>query len=91
MGNLTKNMPNLNIAAPDFTSATSSISKSLSNVTQQIREQTGSIEAADITELPEDYIALERRVDALRAAHLSLLKIAKVYDTETYDYPTQVN
>jgi hypothetical protein len=38
-----------------------------------------SVNDADIwTGLDVDYKTLERRVDALRAAHLSMLKIAKV-------------
>lgn len=38
-----------------------------------------------------EYKALERRCDALKNAHQGLLKITKVYSTETYDYPTNVN
>jgi len=43
----------------------------------------------DITELPQEYRDLEARVDALKAAHNSLLKVASVYAT-SYDYPTQI-
>jgi hypothetical protein len=39
----------------------------------------------------KEYKSLERRCDALRNAHLSLLKLSKVYSTETYDYPTNIN
>jgi murein L,D-transpeptidase YcbB/YkuD len=42
--------------------------------------------ADDISE----YRDLEARVDALRNAHLNLLKITRAYNTETYDYPTQI-
>lgn len=38
-----------------------------------------------------EYKALERRCDALKNAHQSLLKVAKVYSTESYDYPTNIN
>lgn len=40
---------------------------------------------------PTEYKTLERRCDALRAAHQNLLKIAKTYGTESYDYPTNIN
>jgi hypothetical protein len=38
-----------------------------------------------------EYLDLERRVDGLRSAHVNFLRVAKVYDSETYDYPTQLN
>ena len=38
-----------------------------------------------------EYKSLERRCDALRNAHSNLIKITKVYSTETYDYPTNIN
>ena len=38
-----------------------------------------------------EYKVLERRCDALRDAHQSLLRVAKVYSTEAYDYPTNIN
>lgn len=37
-----------------------------------------------------EYKDLEERVDALRLAHVSLLKIAKVYEVESYDYPVHM-
>lgn len=56
----------------------------------QYHSSPWNVASEDITELPQEYKDLEARVDSLRAAHLSLLKITKVYDTETYDYPVQV-
>ena len=38
-----------------------------------------------------EYKSLEQRCDALRNAHSNLIKITKVYSTETYDYPTNIN
>ncbi|KAH0835673.1 Bin/amphiphysin/Rvs domain for vesicular trafficking-domain-containing protein [Lanmaoa asiatica] len=37
-----------------------------------------------------EYKDLETRVDALRQAHVALLKITKAYESESYDYPTQI-
>lgn len=37
-----------------------------------------------------EYLELERRVDGLKAAHLSLLKVAKSYEGP-YDYPVHIN
>ncbi|KAI0076639.1 hypothetical protein K474DRAFT_1644560 [Panus rudis PR-1116 ss-1] len=64
--------------------------KSLSSSVQATKERLGQVAPDEITELPQEYRDLEARVDALRQAHLSLLKITRVYETETYDYPTQI-
>jgi hypothetical protein len=64
--------------------------KGLSTSVQATKERLGQVPAEDITELPQEYKDLESRVDALRNAHLTLLKITKVYNSETYDYPTQI-
>ncbi|PWN31018.1 hypothetical protein BDZ90DRAFT_236368 [Jaminaea rosea] len=66
------------------------LGQSVGNLSQQARERLGQVHSDDITELPEEYISLENRVDGLKNAHASLLKIAKAYDNEAYDYPTQV-
>jgi len=66
------------------------ISKSLTTSYQATKERLGQIAPEDITELPQEYKDLETRVDALRATHLNLLRITRVYESETYDYPTQM-
>jgi len=57
---------------------------------QQARERFGAVAPEDITELPQEYKDLETRVDALRTVHLNILKITRTFETETYDYPTQI-
>jgi hypothetical protein len=37
-----------------------------------------------------EYKDLETRVDALKNVHTQMLKITGVYQTESYDYPTQI-
>ncbi|PWY98289.1 hypothetical protein BCV70DRAFT_202066 [Testicularia cyperi] len=66
------------------------IGKTFGNLNQQARERFGAVDQDDITELPQEYKDLERRVDALKYAHTGLIKVAKVYETESYDYPTQI-
>lgn len=63
------------------------IGKTFGNLNQQARERFGAVDQEDITELPQEYKDLERRVDALKSAHTGLMKVAKVYETESYDYP----
>ncbi|KAL1296969.1 hypothetical protein AAFC00_004569 [Neodothiora populina] len=52
---------------------------------QYLKEQVGTAE--DKTELPPDYIELEKRVDALKQVHTKLLSVTSQYTNEAYDYP----
>ena len=55
---------------------------------QQARERFGN--AHDITELPDEYKQLEQRVDAVKAAHTAMMRTARTYESETYDYPNHL-
>merc|ERR1711939_478181 len=44
---------------------------------QQLKEQFGSVE--DKTQLPADYVELEKRVDALKQVHQKLLAVTNQY------------
>jgi len=74
----------------NFAQAGTKLSKGFNSSLQATRERLGQVSADEITELPQEYKDLEARVDALRTAHIALLKITKVYESETYDYPTQI-
>jgi len=67
-----------------------SLAKGLNSSVQATKERLGQVNADDITELPQEYKDLEARVDALRQAHIEFLKITKVYENQSYDYPTQI-
>ncbi|WEW59568.1 BAR domain-containing protein [Emydomyces testavorans] len=57
--------------------------------TQQfVKEQLG--QAEDKTQLPDDYLELEKRVDALKAVHQKLLQVTSQYSHEAYDYPPNI-
>ncbi|KAN0078247.1 BAR domain-containing family protein [Tylopilus felleus] len=64
--------------------------KGFNSSVQATRERLGQIPPGDITELPQEYRDLEARVDALRQAHFAMLKITRAYESESYDYPTQI-
>ncbi|KAI1787516.1 BAR domain-containing family protein [Ganoderma leucocontextum] len=64
--------------------------KGFQSSVQATKERLGQVAPEEITELPQEYKDLEARVDSLRAVHLSLLKVTRVYESETYDYPTQI-
>lgn len=55
---------------------------------QQAREHFG--QTNDITELPDEYRELEDRVDALKNAQNVLIRAARAYEHEGYDYPHQL-
>ncbi|KAG6851979.1 hypothetical protein C0991_004438, partial [Blastosporella zonata] len=74
----------------NFSQAGTKLSKGFNSSVQATKERLGQVAPDEITELPQEYKDLEARVDALRNAHLTFLKITKVYDSETYDYPTQI-
>ncbi|KAL1969886.1 hypothetical protein VTN77DRAFT_7395 [Rasamsonia byssochlamydoides] len=57
--------------------------------TQQfVKEQLGT--ADEKTQLPDDYIELEKRVDALKQVHQKLLSVTSQYSNEAYDYPPNI-
>jgi len=62
----------------------------ISSNIQAAKERLGQVSAEELTELPPEYRELEARVDALHKAHNTFIKIAKVYQSETYDYPTLI-
>jgi len=82
---LSSGFANLNIGQ-----SAGKFAKGFGTQVQQARERFGAVAPEDITELPQEYKDLEARVDALRAVHLNVLKIARTFENETYDYPTQV-
>jgi len=53
----------------------SQIGRGLGQVKQYAQEKLGTAE--DLTELPEEYKALEKKVDALHKVHVSLLKLMR--------------
>ncbi|ODV89182.1 hypothetical protein CANCADRAFT_45636 [Tortispora caseinolytica NRRL Y-17796] len=53
-----------------------------------VQERLGKAE--DVTELPQEYLELEKRVDALKEAHIKLLDVTRTYENESYDYPAHL-
>ncbi|TDL16296.1 hypothetical protein BD410DRAFT_795497 [Rickenella mellea] len=78
------------IAGLNIGQSANKFAKGFSSSVQATKERLGQVAPDEITELPQEYKDLEARVDALRSVHLGLLKITKVYESESYDYPTQI-
>ncbi|KAI8452730.1 BAR domain-containing family protein [Phakopsora pachyrhizi] len=90
LGSLGQNVQQ-GVAGLKISEQTDKFSKSFATLSQTAREKLGTLDQDDVTELPEEYKKLEQKVDSLRDAYSSLLRIARVYESEGYDYPTQIN
>ncbi|KAI9277810.1 hypothetical protein BY458DRAFT_471724 [Sporodiniella umbellata] len=64
------------------------LNKGLGQVRQYAQEKLGTAES--VTELPQEYKALEKRLDALRDVQSNMLKVTRTYSNPSYDYPVQV-
>jgi len=53
-----------------------------------VKEQFGQVD--DKTKLPDDYLELEKRVDALKSVHQKMLQVTSQYSHEAYDYPSNL-
>jgi len=67
---------------------TASFTPFASRTQQYLKEQLGQVE--DKTQLPPDYIELEKRVDALKQVHQKMLAVTSQYSNEAYDYPANL-
>lgn len=75
--NLTANLPS--VSMPQV----GGFEKGFKQAMQATRERLGQVDPSEVTELPAEYKALEARVDALYNVHKSLVRIGKVYETES--------
>ncbi|CDO94296.1 unnamed protein product [Kluyveromyces dobzhanskii CBS 2104] len=59
------------------------------NSTQRmIQEKLGQV--TDISQLPDEYVQSESRVDSVKLVYENFLKVTKIYENESYDYPVNV-
>lgn len=72
----------------NLSSIGSQITPFASRTFQYTKEQFG--QAEDKTQLPPDYIDLEKRVDALKQVHQKMLAVTNQYSNEAYDYPPNI-
>lgn len=61
----------------------------LANSTQRmLQEKLGQV--TDISQLPDEYVQLEHRVETIKLIYENFLKVTKIYENESYDYPSNV-
>ncbi|KAL7628956.1 hypothetical protein AAE478_000474 [Parahypoxylon ruwenzoriense] len=81
-------MDNFKALGNSLSSIGSQITPFASRTFQYTKEQLG--QAEDKTQLPPDYIDLEKRVDALKQVHQKMLAVTSQYSHEAYDYPPNI-
>lgn len=81
-------MDNFKAFGNQLSSIGSQITPFASRTFQYTKEQLG--QADDKTQLPPDYIDLEKRVDALKQVHQKILAVTSQYSNESYDYPPNI-
>ncbi|KAJ2898849.1 uncharacterized protein MKZ38_003608 [Zalerion maritima] len=81
-------MDNFKAFGAGLSSLGAQITPFASRTFQYTKEQLG--QSDDKTELPPDYIDLEKRVDALKQAHQKMLSVTTQYSHESYDYPPNI-
>jgi hypothetical protein len=81
-------MDNFKAFGKNLSDFSASLQPFASRTFQFTKEQFG--QAEDKTQLPPDYIDLEKRVDALKQAHQKLLAVTSTYSNEAYDYPPNI-
>lgn len=55
--------------------------------TRLVQERIGKVNSEDISQLPAEYTALADKCNMLEGLYKKVLKITNSYETETYDYP----
>ncbi|CAL9728704.1 hypothetical protein MOUN0_E03884 [Monosporozyma unispora] len=52
---------------------------------RMVQERLGQV--TDISQLPQEYLELEKKIDSLKLINQHFLQITSIYENESYDYP----
>ncbi|SCU78348.1 LAFA_0A06172g1_1 [Lachancea sp. 'fantastica'] len=86
---LDKKLKDLSTAVSQRTQDLTTQLPSLAQSTQRmVQEKLGQV--TDISQLPQEYVELEHRIDRIRLVYENFLKVTQVYENESYDYPNNV-
>lgn len=55
--------------------------------TQMMLQERISGQGTDVSELPQEYIDLEKKIDSIKFVYEKLLSVTTTYESEAYDYP----
>lgn len=89
---LNKKFQELSVKTQELSAKTQELTGNLPTLAQStqrlVQERLGQV--TDISQLPQEYVELETRVDALRVVYEGFLKVTAVYENESYDYPAHI-
>lgn len=86
---LEKKFKDLSLAVSQKTQDITHNLPTLAQSTQRLfQERLGQI--TDISQLPQEYIELEQRVDRIKLIYENFLKVTQTYEHEGYDYPNNI-
>ncbi|ODV61332.1 Gvp36p [Ascoidea rubescens DSM 1968] len=63
----------------------SQVIPSVKRTQRLIEEKLGNVN--DVSQLPQDYVDLEKKIDSIKLIYNKLLNITMIYENENYDYP----
>ncbi|EDO16136.1 hypothetical protein Kpol_1070p19 [Vanderwaltozyma polyspora DSM 70294] len=87
---LSQKFQELSTAVSEKTQEFSTSIPTLAESTQRlVQEKLGNV--TDISQLPQEYIELERQVDTIKLVYEHFLQITAIYENESYDYPKYVS
>lgn len=86
---LNQKFQELSTAVSQKTQELSTNIPSLTQSTQRlVQERLGQV--TDISQLPQEYLELERKVDTIKLIYEHFLNVTAIYENESYDYPKYV-
>lgn len=87
---LKKNWEDLSSTVSQKTQELSSNIPTMAQNTQRmVQERLGQV--TDISQLPQEYLELEHKVETVKLVYEHFLQVTAVYDNESYDYPKYVS
>lgn len=83
--NLNKKFQDLSVQVSQKAQDASANLPSFAATQRMVQEKFGQV--TDISQLPQEYIELEKKVDSIKMIHQNFLQITSIYESESYDYP----
>lgn len=66
---------------------TSNIPNVAQNTQRRVQEKLGNV--TDISQLPDEYLKLESKIDTMKDVYEHFLRVTTIFEKESYDYPKE--
>jgi hypothetical protein len=87
--NLSKNLQSgLNEGIKEAQKLSSEFTPLAQRTARQLQEKLGQTD--DISQLPQEYVELEQKIEVLKTVYKNLHAVTSTYDSESYDYPNSL-